>query len=109
MRFTVWITKPPMLISDSAGHGSRRTYAAVARVRCPGKGFIDVVAVYSLGYYDQHQHEEAESLDRLLGLLVVNAPVSFTQITLAQFPEDLPTGWEEAWEAVEEAVLALPE
>lgn len=109
MRFTVWITKPPMLISDSAGHGSRRTYAAVARVRCPGKGFIDVVAVYSLGYYDQHELEEAESLDRLLGLLVVNAPVSFTQITLAQYPEDLPTGWEGAWEAVEEAVLELPE
>ena len=107
MRFTVWITKPPTLISDSAGHGSRRTYAAVARVRCQNKGFIDVVAVYSLGYYDQH--EEVESLDRLLSLLVVSAPVSFTQITLAQFPEDLPAGWEEAWEAVEAAVLTLPE
>ena len=107
MRFTVWITKPPMLISDSAGHGSRRTYAAVARVRCQDKGFIDVVAVYCHGYCDQH--EEVESLDRLLSLLVVNAPVSFTQITLAQFPEELPAGWEGAWEAVEEAVLALPE
>ena len=107
MRFNVWITKPPTLISDSAGHGSRRTYAAVARVRCQGKGFMDVVAVYSLGYCDQH--EEVESLDRLLSLLVVSAPVSFTQITLAQFPEDLPAGWEDAWDAVEAAVLALPE
>jgi hypothetical protein len=68
---------------------------------------MDVVAVYSRGYCDQH--EEVESLDRLLGLLVVSAPVSFTQITLAQFPEDLPAGWEAAWEAVEEAVLVLPE
>lgn len=107
MRFTVWITKPPTLISDSAGHGSRRTYAAVARVRCQGKGFIDVVAVYSLGYCDQH--EEVESLDRLLSLLVVSAPVSFTQITLAQFPEELPAGWEEAWDAIEATVLTLPE
>ena len=108
MRFNVWITKPPTLISDSAGHGSRRTYAAVARVRCQGKGFMDVVAVYSLGYYDQHGY--VESLDRLLSLLVVSAPVNtFPQLTLAQFPEDLPTGWEEAWEAVEAAVLVLPE
>ena len=107
MRFTVWITKPPTLISDSAGHGSRRTYAAVARVRYQGKGFMDVVAVYSLGYCDQH--EEIESLDRLLGLLVVNAPVSFTQITLAQFPEELPAGWEGAWDAIEATVLTLPE
>ena len=107
MRFTVWITKPPTLISDSAGHGSRRTYAAVARVRCRDKGFIDVVAVYSLGYYDQHG--EVESLDGLLSLLVVNAPVSNPEVTLARFPEELPTGWEEAWEAVEAAVLALPE
>jgi hypothetical protein len=68
---------------------------------------MDVVAVYSLGYCDQH--EEVESLDRLLGLLVVSAPVSFTQITLAQFPEDLPAGWEAAWEAVEATVLTLPE
>jgi hypothetical protein len=69
---------------------------------------MDVVAVYSLGYYDQHG--EVESLDRLLSLLVVSAPVNtFPQLTLAQFPEDLPTGWEEAWEAVEAAVLVLPE
>jgi len=40
---------------------------------------------------------------------VVSAPVSFTQITLAQFPEELPAGWEDAWDAVEAAVLALPE
>lgn len=68
---------------------------------------MDVVAIYSHGYCDQH--EEVESLDELLGLLVVSAPVSFTQIALAQFPEDLPKGWEAAWEAVEEAVLVLPE
>jgi hypothetical protein len=68
---------------------------------------MDVVAIYSHGYCDQY--EEVESLDELLGLLVVSAPVSFTQITLAQFPEDLPKGWEAAWEAVEEAVLVLPE
>ena len=68
---------------------------------------MDVVAIYSHGYCDQH--EEVESLDRLLGLLVVSAPVSFTQITLAQFPEELPAGWEDAWDAVEAAVLALPE
>jgi hypothetical protein len=42
---------------------------------------MDVVAVYSLGYYDQH--EEVESLDRLLSLLVVNAPVNN--------PEDYPS------------------
>ena len=107
MRFNVWITKPPRLISDSAGHGARRTYEAVARVRCQGKGFMDVVAVYSLGYYDQHGY--VESLDRLLGLLVVSAPVSNYGLTLAQFPEDLPAGWEDAWDAVAEAVLALPE
>jgi hypothetical protein len=68
---------------------------------------MDVVAVYSLGYCDQH--EEVESLDRLLGLLVVSAPVSNPSLTLAQFPEELPTGWEEAWEAVEATVLTLPE
>jgi hypothetical protein len=68
---------------------------------------MDVVAVYSLGYCDQH--EEVESLDRLLSLLVVSAPVSFTQITLAQFPEELPVGWEDAWDAIEAAVLVLPE
>ena len=107
MRFDVRIAKPPTLISDSAGHGARRTYAAVARVVSRGKGFLDVVAVYSRGYCDQH--EEVESLDRLLGLLVVSAPVSFPQLTLAQFPEDLPAGWEDAWDAVETAVLALPE
>ena len=50
-----------------------------------------------------------ESLDRLLSLLVVNAPVSNPEVTLAQFPEELPAGWEEAWEAVEAAVLVLPE
>jgi hypothetical protein len=68
---------------------------------------MDVVAVYSLGYYDQHG--EVESLDRLLSLLVVNAPVSNPEVTLAQFPEELPAGWEEAWEAVEATVLTLPE
>jgi len=104
--FDVRIAKPPALISDSAGHGSRRTYAAVVRVS-RGTEFMDVVAVYSLGYYDQHG--EVESLDRLLSLLVVNAPVSNPRLILAQFPEDLPTGWEDAWEAVEAAVLALPE
>ena len=107
MRFDVRITEPPMLISDSLGHGSRRTYAAVARVRSHGGGFLDVVAVYSLGYCDQHG--EVESLDRLLSLLVVKAPVSNPEVTLARFPEELPTGWEEAWEAVEAAVLVLPE
>ena len=107
MRFDVHMAKPPTLISDSAGHGSRRTYAAVARVSRSKGGFMDVVAVYSHGYCDQH--EEVESLDRLLGLLVVSAPVSFPQLTLAQFPEDLPAGWEDAWDAVEAAVLALPE
>jgi len=50
-----------------------------------------------------------EILDRLLGLLVVSAPVSNPRLILAQFPEDLPTGWEDAWDAVAEAVLALPE
>ena len=107
MKFNVWITKPPTLISDSAGHGARRTYTAVARVRCQGKGFMDVVAVYSLGYYDQHGY--VESLDRLLSLLVVNAPVSNPTLTLARFPEELPAGWEEAWDAIEAAVLTLPE
>jgi len=107
MRFDVHMAKPPTLISDSAGHGSRRTYAAVARVSKKSGGFMDVVAVYSRGYCDQH--EEVESLDRLLSLLVVSAPVSNPRLTLAQFPEDLPTGWEDAWEAVEAAVLALPE
>jgi len=68
---------------------------------------MDVVAIYSRGYCDQH--EEVEILDRLLGLLVVSAPVSNPRLTLAQFPEDLPAGWEDAWEAVEAAVLALPE
>jgi hypothetical protein len=68
---------------------------------------MDVVAVYSRGYCDQY--EEVESLDRLLALLVVSAPVSFPHLTLAQFPEDLPKGWEAAWEAVEKAVLVLPE
>ena len=107
MTFDVRIANPPMLISDSAGHGSRRTYAAVARGRCQGKGFMDVVAVYSRGYYDQHG--DVESLDRLLGLLVVSAPVSNPEVTLARFPEELPADWEEAWDAVEAAVLALPE
>ena len=107
MTFDVRIANPPMLISDSVGHGSRRTYAAVARVVSQGRGFMDVVAVYSRGYCDQH--EEVEILDRLLGLLVVSAPVSNPRLTLAQFPEDLPTGWEDAWDAVAEAVLALPE
>lgn len=107
MRFDVHVAKPPMLISDSLGHGSRRTYVAAARVSRSSGGFMDVVAVYGRGYCDQH--EEVESLDRLLGLLVVSASVSLTQITLAQFPEDLPKGWEAAWEAVGEAVLALPE
>jgi len=107
MTFDVRIANPPMLISDSVGHGSRRTYAAVARVVSQGRGFIDVVAVYSLGYCDQH--EEVEILDRLLGLLVVSAPVSNPRLILAQFPEDLPAGWEDAWDAVAEAVLALPE
>ena len=107
MTFDVRIAKPPTLISDSAGHGSRRTYAAVARVSRSKGGFMDLVAVYCHGYCDQH--EEAESLDRLLGLLVVSAPVSNPRLTLAQFPEDLPAGWEDAWEAVEAAVLALPE
>ena len=107
MTFDVRIANPPMLISDSVGHGSRRTYAAVARVVSQGRGFMDVVAVYRLGYCDQH--EEVESLDRLLALLVVSAPVSNPRLTLAQFPEDLPTGWEDAWDEVEAAVLALPE
>ena len=106
MTFDVRIANPPMLISDSVGHGSRRTYAAVARVS-QGRGFMDVVAVYSRGYCDQH--EEVEILDRLLGLLVVSAPVSNPRLTLAQFPEELPAGWEDAWDAVAEAVLALPE
>ena len=107
MTFDVRIANPPMLISDSVGHGSRRTYAAVARVVSQGRGFLDVVAVYSRGYCDQH--EEVEILDGLLALLVVSAPVSFPHLTLAQFPEDLPAGWEDAWDAVAEAVLALPE
>ena len=107
MRFDVHVAKLPTLISDSVGHGSRRTYAAVARVMSQGRSFMDVVAVYSRGYCDQH--EEVESLDRLLGLLVVSAPVSNPRLTLAQFPEELPAGWEDAWEAVEAAVLALPE
>jgi hypothetical protein len=107
MRFDVHMVKPPTLISDSSGHGSRRTYAAVARVSRSSGGFMDVVAVYSRGYYDQHG--DVESLDRLLGLLVVSAPVSNYGLTLAQFPEDLPAGWEDAWDAVEAAVLALPE
>jgi hypothetical protein len=69
---------------------------------------MDVVAVYSLGYYDQHGY--VESLDRLLSLLVVSAPVNtFPQLTLAQFPEELPAGWGDAWDAVEAAVLTLPE
>ena len=106
MRFDVHITNPPMLISDSVGHGSRRTYAAVTRVS-RGTEFMDVVAVYSRGYCDQH--EEVEILDRLLGLLVVSAPVSSPRLTLAQFPEELPAGWEDAWDEVEAAVLALPE
>jgi len=107
MKFDVHVVKPPALISDSAGHGSRRTYAAVARVSKKSGGFMDVVAVYSRGYCDQH--EEVESLDRLLSLLVVSATVSNPMLTLARFPEELPAGWEEAWEAVEAAVLALPE
>ncbi len=107
MRFDVHMAKPPTLISDSAGHGSRRTYAAVARVSKKSGGFMDVVAVYSRGYCDQH--EEVESLDRLLGLLVVSAPVSNPRLIPAHFPEDLPAGWEDAWDAVEAAVLALPE
>ena len=107
MTFDVRIANPPTLISDSAGHGSRRTYAAVARVSRSKGGFMDLVAVYSHGYCDQH--EDVESLDRLLGLLVVSAPVSNPRLTLAQFPEDLPTGWEDAWDEVEAAVLALPE
>ncbi len=107
MTFDVRIANPPTLISDSAGHGSRRTYAAVARVSRSSGGFMDVVAVYSRGYCDQH--EEVESLDRLLGLLVVSAPVSNPRLTLARFPEELPAGWEDAWDAVAEAVLALPE
>ena len=107
MRFDVHVAKLPTLISDSAGHGSRRTYAAVARVSRSKGGFMDLVAVYSHGYCDQH--EDVESLDRLLGLLVVSAPVSFPHLTLAQFPEDLPAGWEDAWDEVEAAVLALPE
>ena len=107
MTFDVRIANPPMLISDSVGHGSRRTYAAVARVVSQGRGFMDVVAVYSRGYCDQH--EEVEILDRLLGLLVVSAPVSNPRLTLAQFPEELPAGWEDAWDAVQTAVLALPE
>ena len=61
MRFDVHMAKPPTLISDSAGHGSRRTYAAVARVSKKSGGFMDVVAVYCHGYCDQH--EEVESLD----------------------------------------------
>ena len=108
MKFDVHVVKPPALISDSAGHGARRTYAAVARVRSQGRGFLDVVAVYCHGYYDQHG--DLESLDRLLGLLLVSAPVNtFPQLTLARFPEDLPADWEAAWDAVEAAVLALPE
>ena len=106
MTFDVRIANPPMLISDSVGHGSRRTYAVVTRVS-RGTEFMDVVAVYSRGYCDQH--EEVEILDRLLGLLVVSAPVSSPRLTLAQFPEELPAGWEDAWDAVAEAVLALPE
>ena len=106
MTFDVRIANPPMLISDSVGHGSRRTYAAVTRVS-RGTEFMDVVAVYSRGYCDQH--EEVEILDRLLGLLVVSAPVSSPRLTLAQFPEELPAGWEDAWDEVEAAVLALPE
>ena len=105
--FDVRIAKPPTLISDSAGHGSRRTYAAVARVSRSKGGFMDLVAVYSHGYCDQH--EDVESLDRLLGLLVGSAPVSNPRLILAQFPEELPAGWEDAWDAIEAAVLALPE
>jgi hypothetical protein len=108
MRFDVHITNPPMLISDSVGHGSRRTYAAVARVS-QGREFVDVVAVYCHGYYDQHGEAEV-ILDRLLGLLVVSAPVKmFQRLLLAQFPEELPAGWEDAWDVIEAAVLALPE
>jgi len=107
MRFDAHVAKPPMLISDSLGHGSRRTYVAAARVSRSSGGFMDVVAIYSRGYCDQHG--EVEILDGLLALLVVSAPVSFPHLTLAQFPEDLPRGWEAAWEAVEEAVLVLPE
>ena len=107
MTFDVRIANPPMLISDSVGHGSRRTYAAVTRVSRSKGGFLDVVAVYSRGYCDQH--EEVEILDGLLALLVVSAPVSFPHLTLAQFPEELPAGWEDAWDEVEAAVLALPE
>ena len=107
MKFDVHMAKPPMLISDSVGHGSRRTYTTVARVSRSSGGFMDVVAVYSHGYCDQHG--DVERLDKLLSLLVVSAPVSFPQLTLAQFPEDLPTGWEAAWDTVEAAVLALPE
>ena len=107
MAFDVRIAKPPMLISDSVGHGSRRTYAAVTRVS-RGTEFMDMVAVYSRGYCDQH--EEVEILDGLLALLMVSAPVKMSpQLTLAQFPEELPAGWEDAWEEVAEAVLALPE
>ena len=107
MTFDVRIANPPTLISDSVGHGSRRTYAAVARVSRSKGGFVDLVAVYCHGYCDQHG--DVESLDRLLGLLVVSAPVSNPRLTLAQFPEELPAGWEDAWDAVEAAVLALPE
>ena len=108
MGFDVRIAEPPMLISNSLGHGSRRTYAAVARVS-RNREFIDVVAVYCHGYYDQHGEAEI-ILDRLLGLLVVSVPVKmFQRLILAQFPEELPVGWEDAWDAIEAAVLALPE
>jgi hypothetical protein len=39
MRFDVHIAKPPMLISDSLGHGSRRTYASVHKPHQPGGVF----------------------------------------------------------------------
>ena len=108
MGFDVRIAEPPMLISNSLGHGSRRTYAAVARVSLD-REFIDVVAVYCHGYYDQHGEAEI-ILDRLLGLLVVSVPVKmFQRLLLAQFPEELPAGWEDAWDVIEAAVLALPE
>jgi len=46
MRFDVHVAKPLMLISDSLGHGFRRTYMTAARVSRSSGGFMDMVAIY---------------------------------------------------------------